>query len=126
MLTGLAFGLLIGIIYFVWESFAKPPLSARASSNIFGTADIGEDPIDIQWCRNCKHHRKIAEYEDIPNGLYSAKSMPSQEMLPCKIVLKTLDVWKTFYAMDPKVDRTLFPNGCSLFERQPQKQPELK
>ena len=120
MLTGIAFGLLVGIIYFVRESFAKPQPPARASSDIPDTLDKGEDPKDIHWCCNCKHYRKVAEYEDIWKGLWREQSAPSREKIPCKIVLKTFEVWNAYYdKTDPK-DRTLFPKGCSFFEKQAQ------
>ncbi|MFZ2171580.1 MAG: hypothetical protein WAW61_18320 [Methylococcaceae bacterium] len=73
---------------------------------------------DINWCRTCKHYRKVSEYEDIMEGyLCSAKSMPRSDKLPCKIVLETSQVWEAFYKIKPK-SRALFPKNCPHYEKQ--------
>lgn len=72
---------------------------------------------DIHWCRTCKHHRKVEEYEDTMKGLWREESMPRSDKLPCKIVLETSPVWEDYYDTEPK-SRTLFPKDCLFYERQ--------
>lgn len=72
---------------------------------------------DIHWCRTCKHHRKVSEYEDTMKGLWHEESRPRSDKLPCKIVLETSQVWDAYYETEPK-SRTLFPKDCPFFERQ--------
>lgn len=72
---------------------------------------------DIHWCRTCKHHRKVSEYEDTMKGLWHEESMPRSDKLPCKIVLETSQVWEAYYEAEPK-SRALFPKDCPFFEKQ--------
>lgn len=71
---------------------------------------------EIKWCRTCKHHRKVSDYEEIMKGLWRETSMPRSDKLPCKIVLETTQVWKTYYETEPKL-RSLFPKECPQYER---------
>jgi len=71
----------------------------------------------INWCRTCKHHRKVQEYEDISNkGLWRSETMPSSDKLPCNIALETGNVWKQYFSSMP-VSRALFPKHCPVFEK---------
>lgn len=72
---------------------------------------------DINWCRSCRHHRKVSEYEDSMNGLWHEDSIPRSDKLPCKIVLETSIVWEAYYETEPKA-RSLFPKNCPRFEKQ--------
>jgi len=71
---------------------------------------------ETRWCRTCKHHREIAEYEDPLKGLWLAEEMPSTDRLPCSIVHDTSHVWAVHYKTAPG-SRTLFPENCSKYER---------
>lgn len=72
---------------------------------------------NINWCRTCKHHRKVSEYEDTMKGLWREESMPRSDKLPCKIVLETSQVWEAYYETEPK-SRALFPKNCPQYEHQ--------
>ena len=72
---------------------------------------------DIRWCRTCRHHRKVPEYENTMTGLWRKESMPRSDKLPCKIVLETSQAWEAYYETEPK-SRALFPGDCPFFERQ--------
>lgn len=71
---------------------------------------------DINWCRSCRHHRKVSEYEDSMSGLWHEESIPRSDKLPCKIVLETSIVWEAYYETEPKA-RSLFPKNCPRFEK---------
>lgn len=71
---------------------------------------------DINWCRTCKHHRKVSEYENTMTGLWREESIPRSDKLPCKIVLETSKVWEAFYETDSK-SRSLFPKNCTHYEK---------
>jgi len=73
--------------------------------------------VDIRWCRTCKHHRKIPEYEDTMKGLWQEESIPRSDKLPCKIVLETSQIWEAYYETEPR-SRALFPRDCLFFEKQ--------
>jgi hypothetical protein len=70
---------------------------------------------EIEWCRTCRHHRKINEYEDTMKGLWRETSIPRSDKLPCKIVLETSHVWESYYETEPK-SRLLFPKDCPQYE----------
>lgn len=70
----------------------------------------------IQWCRTCKHHRKVSDYEDTTKGLWCDTSMPRIDKLPCRIVLETSQAWKAYYETAPR-SRSLFPKNCPHYER---------
>jgi hypothetical protein len=75
-----------------------------------------KDAQTTKWCRNCKHHRKSKEYEDIMKGLWRSKTMPRSDKLPCNIALETSDVWERYYSSELS-SRTLFPKDCTFFEK---------
>lgn len=70
----------------------------------------------IKWCRTCKHHRKVSDYEDTMKGLWREASMPRSDKLPCKIALETSQVWEAYYKTEPK-SRSLFPKDCPQYEQ---------
>lgn len=80
------------------------PLKSEAQAN------------QIKWCRTCKHHRKVGDYEDTMKGLWHETSIPRSDKLPCRIVLETSQVWEAYYETEPK-SRSLFPKDCPQYEQ---------
>lgn len=74
-----------------------------------------QEKIHINWCRTCKHFRRIKEYENNVNGLWQSKFMPSNDKLPCDIFLETENTWKQYFGLEPS-ERSLFPKDCEFFE----------
>lgn len=74
--------------------------------------DVGQ----IEWCGNCKHHRRSKEFEDHVKGLWRADSIPPRDKLPCNIILETTGVWERHFELQPN-SRTLFPKNCPFFEK---------
>jgi len=73
------------------------------------------DVQQIRWCKNCRHHRKSAQYEDIIHGLWRSNSKPQGGDLPCNITLETSEVWERYFLSKPEI-RTLYPKDCAFFE----------
>ena len=108
-LAGLVFGnfalrlLLAAVIAFIGSLFVLP----LASLLMMPVTLILAWPLDllfplksevqdnqIKWCRTCRHHREVSDYEDTIKGLWHEASMPRSDKLPCKIVLETSQVWR--------------------------------
>lgn len=70
----------------------------------------------IKWCKNCLHYKKSNKYEDTISGLWHSEEMPSNEIIPCKIVMEAIDDWAEYYDMEPS-ERSLYPKDCEHFER---------
>jgi hypothetical protein len=73
------------------------------------------DKKKIQWCKNCRHYRKIKGWEDSANGLWSRESIPEQGNLPCRIIQETMDIWHAYYSLE-RNHRTLYPKECPKIE----------
>lgn len=65
----------------------------------------------IEWCPNCKHHRKSRDFGDFMGGLCQSKIMPRSDKLPCSIALETSSVWEQYYSSEPG-SRTLLRRFC--------------
>jgi hypothetical protein len=76
----------------------------------------GDNPPQIDWCRNCKHYRKSKDYEDTIRGFWRADGIPRSDKLPCSIPLETSDVWKEYYSAGLS-SRRLFPEDCPYFAK---------
>jgi len=70
---------------------------------------------NIKWCKNCLHYRKSKKFEDTISGLWRSEEMPSNEIIPCKIVMEAIDDWAEYYDMEPS-NRSLYPKDCEHFE----------
>ena len=71
---------------------------------------------NIEWCKNCQHHKKSKKYEDTLSGLWHSEEMPAEELLPCKIASETTDTWVEYFETTPS-NRSLYPKDCEHFER---------
>lgn len=66
------------------------------------------DTKKIEWCRTCKHHKKVKDYED---NLWQLDKINDIYKIPCKIYQETKNVW-TAHFNKPKEERTLYPKDC--------------
>lgn len=74
----------------------------------------GIDTKNLNWCKTCTYFRKIKDWEF--KNHYS-KEMLGEDKIPCKIFLKTNDVWLRFFNT-PEMEKTLYPkNYCSHWAR---------
>lgn len=74
------------------------------------------DPKKVQWCKTCKHFKKVKKFDDIVSGLWREKIMPNQENIPCKILEKTKKLWEIYFNLEQD-KRTLYPKDCSFWEK---------
>lgn len=119
----LAFQLLLSAVIALVGSFIVLPLATLAMIpvtillawplDILFPLKSNSSGKDIDWCRSCRHYRKVSEYED---SMHGEDSIPRSDKLPCKIVLETSMVWEAYYEAEPKA-RSLFPKNCPRFER---------
>ncbi len=71
------------------------------------------DTKKIEWCKTCKHHKKVKDYED---DLWQLDEISDTDKIPCKIYQETQSVW-TAYFNKPKRERTLYPKNCSKWTK---------
>lgn len=67
------------------------------------------EPETIPWCGTCRHRRRERVWHrDLE---YLSEDMPSTDLLPCKIVDQTLEVWERFFRTEWR-RRVLYPKNC--------------
>ncbi len=69
------------------------------------------DTSAIRWCRTCRFFRRSRQYEDAYKGAWTFPTMPEDEILPCRNLGQTREMWVAYYVL-PRGKRTLFPKTC--------------
>jgi hypothetical protein len=71
------------------------------------------DTKKIEWCRTCKHLKKVKDYED---DLWQLDKISDTDKIPCQIYQETKDVWSAYFHK-PKGERTLYPKNCPKWSK---------
>lgn len=74
------------------------------------------DPKSIQCCKTCKHYKRVKKYDDTIYGLWRSDKLPNIDLIPCKIITETINVWKDFFSLDSD-KKTLYPKDCPQWSR---------
>ena len=97
----------VGILAFrISDSRHKKVLTAREKRE-----GRWVDRSKIEWCKNCVHFRKIRNWEDSHDGLWTLSEAPQLDLLPCGIAAQTSIVWQDYFAQG-REQRTLYPKNC--------------
>lgn len=70
----------------------------------------------IQWCKTCKHFKKVREFDKTIDGLWRAKTIPDASQIPCQILKETNNIWEDFFGLEES-KRTLYPNNCPFWTK---------
>jgi hypothetical protein len=99
----IAMAIVTGIIsYFGLEYFCK-----KRDKKLGTYVDVKS----IQWCKTCKHFKKVKSYGKTIDGLWRSEQMIKDSEIPCKVLQKTQAVWMGYFNMKPS-QRTLYPKNC--------------